>query len=365
MKTNRREFLTGEAALEAFADWTHGTSSAPNQPAGAAANGHATDQGDSTSRTLLLQFSRRAMACEFQIYVNAGEHPQAPDSAVAALDLVAALEAQLTVFRPDSEVQTINREAFARAVPVEPRLFALVQQAVRLSGETAGAFDITSGPLSKVWGFSRRAGAWPAPQELAAARERVGSHLLELNPADLTVRFRQPGVEINLGAIGKGYALDRCAERLAADGVANYVLHGGLSSILARGRRRSGDGGTGWRVGLNHPLKPELPLAELRLRDQAMGTSGDANQFFHYRGRRYGHVLDPRTGEPAQGVLSATVLAPTAAEADALATAFFVLGADGTEAYCSRHPETAALLVLPGTRDGSFSVVTFGDIPSP
>ena len=163
---------------------------------------------------------------------------------------------------------------------------------------------------------------------------------------------------INLGAIGKGYALDRCAEVLRQRGIEGYLIHGGQSSVLGRGERHAAGNAQGWRVALRHPLKPDQRLAEIWLRDRALGTSGAGNQFFYFRGRRYGHVLDPRTGRPAEELLSATALAPTAAQADALATAFFVMGAERTRAYCRARAELAALLVVPGERAGEIHLET-------
>jgi thiamine biosynthesis lipoprotein len=215
-----------------------------------------------------------------------------------------------------------------------------------------GAFDITSGPLTRVWGFNRRTGAVPTAHELAAAIEHVGSQQLELDATRRTVRFLADGMELNLGAIGKGYALDCAAAALQADGVHDFLWHGGQSSVLARGSRCvSGDAKGGWSVGLNNPLGGAARLAEVFLRDRALATSGSSQQFFRHRGKRYGHILDPRTGWPAEGVFSATVRA-TAAEADALSTAFYVLGVETALEYCRSHAAIAALLLVP-SRDGS------------
>jgi thiamine biosynthesis lipoprotein len=173
------------------------------------------------------------------------------------------------------------------------------------------------------------------------------------------VAFGKPGISVNLNSIGKGYALDRMAELLGLQSVDDYLLHGGKSSVLARGNQ-PGRGEAGWTVGLRHPLRPAERLAEFSLRDQALSTSGSGTQFFIRRGRRYGHILDPRTGRPAEGLYSATVLAPTAAEADALSTAFYVMGPDRVDPYCAEHPEISALLVGPAERDGEVQLFAFG-----
>ncbi len=343
---SRRDFLAGRAV-----------SQAAQEAARAAADKALAENADAGPRrppSYVLHVGRPVMACEFEIMLNAGEHPEGPDAALRALDLADALEAQLTVYRDSSEVSRINARAAFEPVLVEKRLFDLLALATRIGDETDAAFDITSGPLSKAWGFYRRAGRLPSHEELAAARERVGHRHLALDAERQTVAFRRSGVEINLGAIGKGYALDRCADSLTREGIGNFLIHGGTSSILGRGSRAGlPEQESGWIVAIRHPLRPDQRLAEVRLRDRALGTSGSASQFFFHQGRRLGHILDPRTGWPAEQVLSATVLAPTAALADALSTAFYVLGPDGALAYCAAHPEIGVLLILPDSRAGA------------
>jgi len=352
-RTSRRDFLKGRAAARAMQDLADQSGSQLEPPDSAGSEGHAP--------SYLVQISRRAMAVEFQVYLNAGQHPDAPEVALAMLDLVETLENQMTVFRGDSELSDINRRAADEPVTVEPRLFALFEQALNLSAETQGAFETTTGPLSQVWGFHRRQGRFPDENDVRQALDTVGSQWVELDAENRTIRFRKPGVEINLNAIGKGYALDRCTEMLRDAGIDDFLIHGGQSSILAAGSRSRGDGATkGWSVALRHPLRPDKRMAEIWLRDRALGTSGSGVQFFHYKGRRYGHVLDPRTGWPAEGVLSATVIAPTAAQADALATAFYVMGLEKAEQYCTDHEEVSAILACPGERSGSVAIHPIG-----
>src|SRR5262249_38333665 len=159
--------------------------------------------------------------------------------------------------------------------------------------------------------------------------ERVGVRHLELDAQRRSVRYLRRGLEINLGSIGKGYALDRAADLLRNEGVTAGLIHGGQSSILAIGSDPTDD--RGWAVGVRHPWQGDRRLAVLRLRDRALGTSAVTFQHLEVNGKKLGHILDPRTGWPAEGTASATAVAPTAAEADALATAFFILGVDKTQ----------------------------------
>ena len=310
---------------------------------------------------LLIRVSRRAMACEFEVCFPAATSENATEFAIESLDLVETLEERLSYFRPASEISRINRLAAETPVEVESSLFDLLHLATRLFRETDGAYDITSAPLWEAWGFARRAGEIPSEARLAAARSCVGGHLVELDSTRQTIRFRKPGVRINLASIGKGYALDVCAERLLARGMSNFLLHGGQSSVLGRGApsmaannlptfsdtEEAVDAGEQqpWEVGLRDPRQPSRRLAVVRLRDRALGTSGGQFQSFRHQGRRYGHILDPRSGWPADGVLSTTVVAPTAALADALSTAFYVMGPRQSLAYCQTHPEIGMIML--------------------
>lgn len=346
-RSNRREFLKGQAAARAVGELiAPADETEPGQPAAAA-------------ETYLLQLGRRAMACQFEVFFNAGQNAQASDLALEALDLIDRLEEQMTVFRDTSEISRINRLAAGRPVEVEPRLFRLLSRASALHRETEGAFDITSGPLTKSWGFFRRAGAVPTAADLAEALAHVGGEGLELDEATATVRLLKPGMELNLGAIGKGYALDRVAELLLASGIEHFLWHGGQSSVLARGACGPSAGDGGWMVDLRHPLRPERSAVEIRLRDRALGTSGAGTQFFRHGGRRYGHILDPRSGWPAEGVFSTTVVTSQAADADALATALYVLGPDCAADWCQRHPDVGLLMFIPGHGGQSVELLSF------
>jgi thiamine biosynthesis lipoprotein len=341
-KPTRRDFLRGAAARDALADRL--TRSEPKSEL-KASNKSEPPEG------CLLRVTRQAMAGQFELFFNAGQYPEATDAALAALDEVDRLEEQLSFFRVTSEVSRINQLAVDAPLPIEPDLFDLLQQCVELYRRTEGAFDVTAGPLSDAWGFSRRRGEIPTEESLAEARARVGSDKLRLDSEQQSVHFTIAGMQINLGAIGKGYALDRCAAILDEHGIGDYMIHGGQSSVLARGSMQpieetTGDVATdGWTVGVHDPLRPDGRLAEIRLHDRALATSGSEKQFFRYRGRRLSHVLDPRTGWPAEGLISATVVAPRAALADGLSTAMFVLGPEKAIALCEANDELAAFLV--------------------
>ncbi|MEE3370202.1 MAG: FAD:protein FMN transferase [Planctomycetota bacterium] len=352
--SSRRDFLQGKSALRAAENLLPNSGPLPSAPGPV----------ETAAPRYLVQVGRTAMACEFQVLLNAGEADLGTEAALTALDQVNCLDEQLSVYRPESEVSVLNRLAANRRYPVTANLFSLLKQCVELYHETSGAFDITSGPLSKTWGFYRRQGRLPAQDEIDRALKCVGASRLEVCPTDRTITFGHPELEVNLGGIGKGYALDQCQEILRNHDVTSFLLHGGRSSVLASGHRTGHDvHPDGWLVALKHPLKPDTELGQVRLRNRALGTSGSANQFFHFQGRRFSHVLDPRNGWPAEELLSATVLAPSAALADALSTAFFVLGYEPSSTYCQEHADIGAILVSSGPRSGALEIRTLGLSP--
>jgi thiamine biosynthesis lipoprotein len=305
-----------------------------------------------------LVVGRDAMACRFEAAFNAGEFSGDTELGIDALDLVDQIEDQISIYRAASELSRINASAAEGWVDVSPGVWPLLVRARELWELTGGAFDIAAGSLVRAWGFLQREGRTPDEAALAAAREAAGTQHVELDVARRRVRFLRPGVEINPGAIGKGWALDRAVSHLTRHGVTSVLMHGGQSSVIARGTQGPSIGDRhGWRVGLRHPLRPGRRLATITLDDTAIGTSGSGTQFFVDRGRRLGHILDPRTGRPAEGVISATVIAESAADADALATALYVLGPSGLPMVAPPGSATAAVLVLPEAGGGTRVIV--------
>lgn len=307
----------------------------------------------------LVRVRRPGMGSYFEIRLGA-RTPGAVDLATRALDLIDALEAQLTVYTDESEVSRLNQSAHLGPVVVEPRLFGLLERAVELSRLTGGAYDVTSGALSEVWGFTRGPKRIPSEGELAEARTRTGWRHLRLDPEGPSVAFDIPGLRINLGSIGKGHAIDRAVDVIRGHWTPTSALvHGGRSSLFALGSPPGRFGGR-WEIALRNPFAPDSPLGTLRLRNRGLGTSGGAFQRFEIEGKTYGHILDPRTGRPADGPASVTVLAPTAAEADALSTALYLLGPEAARELSARRPEIGVVIVEEGPADGSPRVLSFG-----
>jgi FAD:protein FMN transferase len=296
-----------------------------------------------------LRTHRTIMACRFEVALPE-EEARHVDAALEALDEADRLEAALTVFRDTSELSRINRQAAAAPAPASDELFALLTRCQRLHAETEGAFDITSTPLSRRWGFLKSDARQPSTCGADHPTTVVGMNRVRLDATTRTVSFGVAGVELNLGAIGKGYAVDRLGVLLRRRGVTRALVSAGGSSILAVGGH-----GDGWTIDLTSP-QLDSRIARLRLRDAALGTSGAGEQFIVADGVRHGHVFDPRTGRPSRGVLSASVVARDAESADALSTAFLVGGVDLARRYCLRHPHILALITV----DGSATTQMFG-----
>ncbi|HKZ33139.1 MAG TPA: FAD:protein FMN transferase [Vicinamibacteria bacterium] len=297
-----------------------------------------------------LKVHRPAMACRFEVTL-ASEDAHHVGAARMALDEVDTIESVLTWFRDTSELSRVNREAAAGPVSVDPFLFGLLALCRDLHALTGGAFDPASTALSRAWGFLDRRPRRPTDAAIAEARSRSGMDKVLLDAAHRSVRFTTQGVEISFGAVGKGWALDRIAASLVGRGVRRALVSAGGSSQRAWGAEA-------FELALE-PRREEI--AKLFLRDAALATSASGEQHFEAEGRRYGHVLDPRTGWPAEGVRSASVVASDASVADALSTAFLVAGPALAEAVCAARPGTLALLVLEerpdeilafGSRDG-------------
>lgn len=306
--------------------------------------------------------ARNAMATRFEIVLH-GDNPVGLRAAgEEALTEIERVEAQLSLYRPTSEIAHLNARAAHEPVRVTPSLFRLLEQAQRLHQETGGAFDITVAPLVRCWGFMGGAGQVPSPEALAEARAKVGMQWVELKENDFTVRFGREGMMLDLGAIGKGYALERAADLLREAGVTSALLNGGTSTIHALGNPPEG---RHWKVAVEFPAQPQpdarpTPLATVELRDEALSVSAVWGKSFQAGGKTFGHVLDPRTGQPAADAVLAAVVLPSATETDALSTALLTVGENGHEQIANLRPGMRTLVTTGLQDDGSFRLKSRG-----
>lgn len=289
------------------------------------------------------------MACVYAIEAYGPDAAALPRIVEDAFDEVDRIDRLMSHYKADSPLSRVNREAARRPVTVEPELFDFIADAMRYNRESGGAFDITVGPLMKAWGFFGGDGRVPSDDELAAARRLVGGAHLVLNPADKTIRFDAPGVEIDLGGIAKGYAVDRVVALLKARQISAALVSAGGSTIYGLG---APPGRTGWDVAIQDPVDSRKAALTVTLKDRAVSIAGSSEQSFESGGVRYSHIMDPRTGRPVHGVLSVAVLANAGTAGDALDNAVFVMGPERSRAYLKTVSGAEALFFLPDAKRG-------------
>jgi len=306
---------------------------------------------DRAEGVIRYEASHPAMGTVFTVVAYGTDRDYLAEVASEVFDEVEQLDAQMSNYQPTSEISRINREAARAPVLVEPRLFQLIQDSVRTSAETGGAFDITVGPLMKTWGFFRGRGRLPAPAEMAATLKRIGYRNLKLDAAERTIRFQQAGMEIDLGGVAKGYAVDQAVEILRSRGIQSALVSSGTSSVYALG---SPPGERGWQITVRSPYDARKVADIIRLQNFSLSISGDYEKFFRIDGKLYCHIMDPRSGRPVENMLATVALAARATETDALSTAFFAMGEEGSRKYLAAHPNLVGILYHPAKDPGAF-----------
>jgi thiamine biosynthesis lipoprotein len=264
------------------------------------------------------------------------------------------IDAQMSNYKPESELSQINREAAQRAVIVEPRFFRLLQDTLQLSRETDGAFDPTVGPLMKHWGFFRGHGRLPSKAEIAEVLKRVGYRHVKLDAEHRTIRFDESGIELDLGGNAKGYAVDRGVDILRSSGITSALVSSGTSSIYALG---APPGAKGWKVTIRDPYDARKAGDTILLRNFSVSTSGSYEKFFKIGGKTYCHIVDPHTGWPVENMLCTVAIAATGSATDGLSTALFVMGPEASRKYLASHPDIAAIFYQPSGPPGHYARV--------
>jgi thiamine biosynthesis lipoprotein len=290
------------------------------------------------------------MGVEFQVVLYADDGAHAEEVLTKAMARVAALDKALSDYDPESELsklcETSNvapgvpQERFP-SVKVSDDLWIVLSVAQRISQESDGAFDVTIGPLSRLWRRARRWKELPEPDALTEARNRVGFQFLKLDPATRTVQLLKPNMRLDLGGIAKGYAADEAREAIKACGIRQAL-------VRASGDISAGDpppGQPGWQVGIAPLNADDPPQRFVELANCAISTSGDARQHLVVAGKRYSHIIDPRTGVGISGRSSVTVIAPQGIIADGLDTAASVQGPQKALAIAQKFAGAELLMV--------------------
>jgi len=258
--------------------------------------------------------------CEISCYEDSKDKSIAAIG--AAFKEMERIEKVFSKFNKNSEVSNINRLAGLEKVAASEEVFKLTEKSVYYSRISDGAFDITVAPLMEIWGFVRRHKSIPDKETIENALEGVGYKNIELDPKKLSVKFLNKKTKIDFGGIAKGYAVDRAKDVLVSRGIKNGLVNLG-GNIFALG---SAPGNKAWKIGVEDPRNKGKLLRSFELTNRAMSTSGNYERFFEIGGKRYSHIINPLTGEPCQGIISVTVAADSAEQADGLSTAIFVMG---------------------------------------
>jgi FAD:protein FMN transferase len=302
-------------------------------------------RSDSENAPLPFVFTHRAMGTDFTItmYPREGDigYDQLEPIAQEAFQEIDQLESNISSWRPSSDTSRVNRDAHNDPVEVVPDVFELFQVSAQMFNDTGGIFDITVGPLIELWREPLAVGEKPSESDLADTLQVIGTEKVSLYPDTRSIQFAKPGMKVSFGGIGKGLALDRIVPVLKRNGIEAALLSGGDSSMIAIGVP---PGESFWKIGIHNPYNGHESISVVELRDQALSTSACYQHLSGETGRPCG-IFDPRTGTPVEDMVSATVVTPSGMLADALSTAFYIMGIDGVRDYCARHPEVSAILV--------------------
>lgn len=256
-----------------------------------------------------------------EIEASAQRQDRAIDAIEAAFAAIKQTEQALSKYQEKSVVSYLNQNAYYHSVKVAPEIFAFIDASLRYSRLTNGAFDITVNPLIELWHVAQQKGVVPTSQEIEDVVSKVGYRNVILNPKDMTVFFQVPGTKIDFGGIGKGYAIDKAIEVLREHAIENAMVNAG-GNIFCLDSENS-------TIGIKNPLYTDEIITTVRLTNEAISTSALYERFFDIGGRRYVHLISPQTGFPVDnGVLSVSVVAPSAQHADMASTAVFILGVD-------------------------------------
>ena len=260
-----------------------------------------------------------------------GPHRERLNSAITqALEEAKRFDEMLSNYRPESDLSQVNRLASRGPVTVSTELFEFLSVCLAYSRASEGAFDITVGPLVKVSGFFKDTGRLPRPEEVLRALDKVGYRKLILDEQNTTVCFAEEGVELDPGGIGKGFAVHKMAEVLRRNRVHSALICAGGSTIYALGAPPNE---SGWKVSIKDPHKPSTVIETVRLKNEAISTSGAAEKFFCDDGKIWGHIMDPRTGYSSMDTLAVSVIASQAVDSEAWTKPYFILGRAWTEKH--------------------------------
>jgi thiamine biosynthesis lipoprotein len=286
---------------------------------------------------------RYLMGTSVEVEAIGRDEPTRKRAIEAAFAAMGEVDRLMSNYRDDSELTAINHLAALRDVAVTEPMFSVLKAALDVSRRSNGAFDVTVGPLVRLWGFHDKKPHVPDAAELAAVRPLIDYRQVVLDAATRTVRFARHGIELDLGGIAKGFAVELAAGVLRHEALAGFIDAGGNQYLLG-----TPPGKTRWSIGVKDPDDPRRLLGAIETQETSVSTSADYANFLVENGRRYGHILDPHTLAPSDRALSVTIVGRDATVADALSKAVFILGPKAGLALAAEFPGMAALIAYRG-----------------
>lgn len=311
---------------------------------------------ESSSGIKLFKQTRMIMGTFAEVSVYSSDEKTAGRAVEEALDEMERMDRIMSNYKSDSELSQLNKKAAKSPFPCQKELLDVIEQSQYYSELSSGAFDITVSPIVALWGFFNEKGHIPSDKEIEKLLPAVSHKNIVINKNNdpqkpNTVFFKNTNTQIDLGAIGKGYAVDKALGVMKKFGISNACINlGGNIYVLG-----TPAGKNAWKIGIQHPRDKNEILGYLELKDEATATSGDYERFFEINGKRYSHIIDPRTGRPVNGTMAVTIVAPTGTEVDALSTSVFVLGHEKGMNLIQNIPDAQAMIAYEG-KDGKLMI---------
>jgi len=296
---------------------------------------HAQQKYVSSHQTLKLMGSR------FEITVVSTNEELGHINIEEAVAEISRIERLISAWNPDSETSLINKNAGLKPVKVSMELFNLIERAKQVSYLTDGAFDISYSSLDKVWTFDGSMKTIPTEEQIKKSVEKIGHEKIILNKQNQTVFLKEEGMKISFGAMGKGYAADKAKSLLISKQVIAGIINAG-GDLTTWGTKASGEK---WLIGIANPLNKDRIFSWLPIVESSVATSGNYERFVTFEGKRYSHIIDPRSGYPSTGINSVSVFAKSAELSDALATAVFIMGSETGLSLINQLAETEVIIV--------------------
>jgi len=284
------------------------------------------------------------MGSHFDITIVAQDSATAENHIDAVIAEVDRIENLISDWRPVTQISEVNKNAGIKPIKVDPEVFALTERAIQLSKQTRGAFDISFAAMDRIWKFDGSMEKMPTPEAIKNSVTKVGYKNIRLNRKKSTIFLRRKGMKIGFGALGEGYAADKCRQMMLAKGVPAGIINGS-GDMNTWGTQPNGNP---WTVGLTDPKNKESLFAIVPVTQGAVVTSGSYEKFVMFDGIRYSHIINPKTGYPASGLSSVTVFGPSAEVANGFSTAIMVLGKEAGIKFLQQYPDYSGILVTDG-----------------